>query len=91
MKTATIERYHVWGTPNHCVALWYRGEELTPLEDGSTVRRQWIPDDVQGVERLRQVAINLGFTHVRYTGEWGRKHPKKQKLLAPRGMTEELQ
>lgn len=79
MKTATIDLYHVWGTPHNCVALFYRGEELTPWESPTCPLPQWIPADENGIERLRQVARKQGFTHVRFTGVWTKK-PKRQKL-----------
>jgi hypothetical protein len=72
-KTATIERYHVYGTPNYCVALFYQGRELTPKESPRSVLHRWIPGDSEGVTELTALAARLGFTHVRYVGNWERQ------------------
>lgn len=76
-RTATIERYPVLGTSRDCVALWYRGEELTPRELGHgglphRVLTRWIPADAEGVAELRAHAKKQGFTHVRFEG-WSTK------------------
>lgn len=75
--TATIERYHVYGTPNYCVALFHRGSEYTPKERDAhghaSTQAQWIPADAEGVELLRQHAKSLGFTHVRFAGDWSKQ------------------
>lgn len=84
MKTATIERYRVYITSslttfNYCLALFYRGEELTPCEGISPALKQWIPADTAGVDQLRQIAKKQGFTHLRFEGEWPQV-PKREKL-----------
>jgi len=73
MKTATIERYHVWGTPNHCFAMFYRENELTPTHSPTCPTPQWIPDDEQGRVRLLRLAHMRGFTHIRYAGDWDKR------------------
>ena len=76
-RTATIQRYHVYGTPNHCLAMFYRDKEITPRRVAWSLP-DWIPDDAAGIEQMRQHAKALGFTHVRFTG-W-RNNPKNGKL-----------
>lgn len=87
MKTSTItlERYHVWGTPNKCLALFYRGMELTPKEKpalmGHRALPAWIPDDAAGIEQMREHARSMGFTHWRIEGDWtNRTKPHQGKL-----------
>lgn len=81
MKTATLERYHVWGTPNHCLALFYRNEELTPRENpalpGHRALPAWIRDDDAGIAQLVSHARSLGFTHVKFEGDWSKRTIRK--------------
>lgn len=76
-RTATIERYHVWGTPHYCLGLFYRGEELTPKVSPGSLLAEWIPADDAGRERLRTLAKAQGFTHVRFTGDWSWPFPPR--------------
>lgn len=74
MKTATIERYAVFGTSRHMQRIIYRGREIlqseTPCEKADTVAY------------LRTVAARRGFTHVRFAGDWeGVTVPKTMKVL----------
>lgn len=76
-KTASIERYHVWGTPNYCLSMFYRTDEMTPRDPASFPGHRalpaWIPDDATGIERMRVHAKANGFTHVRFVGDWERR------------------
>lgn len=77
-ETATIERYHVRGTPHYCLAVSYRGKDFTPAVSSGSVLQEWIPGDADGVARCREAAKRCGFTHVKFTGDWDR-------MTKPRG------
>jgi hypothetical protein len=80
-KTASIERYHVWGTPHYCLALVYRGKDYTPHESPTCPIPRMIPDDADGIAKLKRVARAWGFSHVQFTGDWDRmKRPARQSV-----------
>lgn len=84
-KTIILIRYHVQGTPNHCLALYYGKAELTPKEKpGLTGHRTlpaWIPADDAGMAQCKAHAKELGFTHISVQGDWtGKVKPKGGKL-----------
>lgn len=59
MKTATIERYHVYGTMNtYMLRLVYRGEVLHEVGDGLSGR----------LECLVKMAIIQGYTQIKFVG-----------------------
>lgn len=57
MKTATIERYHIFGTCQHERHVLYRGRHIGARNQG------YFPDDLQGLESAKQWARAHGFTH----------------------------
>lgn len=72
MKTATIERYHVYGTPRHNLRLTYRGKTVR-WRDG--IAEVWADAPHYGVESIdafRAHAKRQGFTHVRIAGDWSK-------------------
>jgi hypothetical protein len=79
-KTATIERYHCYGTPNHHVAAYYRGKRVSYSDySGGYWNGVVVLDAVHtfGVAQQsllhnwRQRLKGLGFTHWRFVGDWG--------------------
>jgi hypothetical protein len=81
-RTATIERYHCFGTPHHWLQVHYRGKVLNwsaRRPDGSYEGQTYADarhdgDDV--LAAMRAHAKRMGFTHVRITGDWqGRTKP----------------
>ena len=72
MKIATITRTHVYGTPNFTLDLHYNGRNITPRErdhNGHKTRGPaWIADTQEGIDQLKAVAREAGFTHVRLNG-----------------------
>lgn len=72
MKTATITRTHVYGTRNFTLDLYYGGRNITPRErdhNGHKTRGPaWIADTQEGIDQLKDVARQAGFTHVRLNG-----------------------
>lgn len=86
-RTATIERYHCYGTPHHWLNVHYRGKVLnwaTHREDGSYEGQAYADarhDGPDVMEAMRQHAKRKGFTHVRIVGDWaGFTKPKGGKL-----------
>jgi hypothetical protein len=82
-RTATIERYHVFGTRHYCLSLIYRGRDLTPCFDSLHRVPVMVPDDAEGILRMQRIAKAQGFTHCRFTGDWdryGRTKPRGGKL-----------
>lgn len=81
-RTATIERFSMWGTGRATLRVMYQGDVLRWSEGaGVTAMAQATDygDDVR--EAMRQRARNQGFTHVRYVGDWtGATKPKGGKL-----------
>jgi beta-mannanase len=84
-RTATVTRYHCYGTPQHHLSVSYRGETL-----------RWATHDPQGyytgnayadmvdygqesIEAAKDHARKQGFTHIRFAGEW-RTKPRGGKL-----------
>jgi hypothetical protein len=89
--TATIERYHVWGTHRHelrvmhrgRVVSWYEGltHVLAIVQDDPTQARDvgWLVST--DVHACRLHAKRQGFTHVRFAGDWSKRtKPKDGKL-----------
>lgn len=80
MKTATIERYHVWGTPRHNIRVTYRGKTLNHWE-GLTHSYADMPDSPEAREHCKAYALRQGFDMVRYVGDWSKTtKPKGGKL-----------
>jgi len=73
MKTAIIERYHVFGTPNHEFHVLYRGRHI-----GGD--RAYFPDTLQCLTMAQIFAKNRGFTHWRLVDASNRYSVKKGKL-----------
>ena len=72
VKTATIERYHVYGTHWYSLSLRYRGLPIGKDE---------IHIGASDIEALRARARSHGFTHVKYAGDWAKKtKPRNGKL-----------
>ncbi len=70
-KTATIERYHMYGTRHYSLKMTYKGytwHEVTDHGNDST-------------EKLLTLARNRGFTHVKFVGNWDRRTKPKNGSL----------
>lgn len=70
MKTATIERYHVYGTRNYMLRVMYRGLVLRWWEKGYSVHANMLDCGRESIEAAKQHARNQGFTHCRFVGDW---------------------
>ena len=77
-KTATIERYHIFGTMRHGIRALYRGVTLRWHEKGYSVRADAPYYGTESSDAMRQHAKRLGFTHCRFIGDWS-------KAAKPRG------
>ena len=76
-KTAQIYRHAVYGTSRHCQMLRYKGFSYLCL-------------DCAGHETIRLMferALILGFTHIRFTGDWSRYTVRKTMKIKPGGYT----
>ena len=75
-RTATIERYHCYGTSNHHLRTLYRGNVLdwaAYRPDGSYEGYAYADARHDGndvLQAMRDRAKCLGFTHVRIAGDW---------------------
>lgn len=80
-RTATIERYHCYGTPRLHLRVTYQGRVLR-WRDASSPGLSFAMADAEdrGAETLdamRAHARRHGFTHVRIVGDWfGRTKPR---------------
>ncbi len=80
-RTAVISRVHMYGTHRYYLSLMHRGYQIGPREP-QLLPGHWAPfelvqDDAAGMQRMRDHAKRLGFTHVRIAGDWqGRTVPK---------------
>lgn len=85
VRTATIERYHRFGTPRHHLRVIYRGRVLW-WRDGAGSAIADAPDyGAESLAAMREHARKHGFTHVRIAGDWqGRTKPKGGKLQIPK-------
>lgn len=81
MKTATIERYHVFGTSRHNQSLTYNGSTLHYWSDGQSVYVQAPCYGIETIKELSKRAYQRGFTHIRFCGDWsGYNVPKTIKI-----------
>jgi hypothetical protein len=83
-RTATVERYHVYGTMRYELRVMYRGRVLRwSIGNGSTAMAIVQNDPTQqpnigwlcpvDVFACRAHAKRMGFTHVRFVGDWERR------------------
>jgi hypothetical protein len=72
-KTATIERFHVYGTPRYGYVLTYRGNVIRWREGLAECWAQTADDSLESLQSLKARALQFGFTHVRITGNWERR------------------
>ena len=86
-KTATIERYHCYGTVNHHLRVYYRGKTLKWANrdpEGYYLGESWadmVDYGQESIDAARQHAKRQGFSHVKFTGEWSHaRKPKGGKL-----------
>lgn len=88
MKTATIERYHCYGTPNHHIRVTYRGNVLRWRDSASPGLSFAMADTVdRGSETIGAMiehARRHGFTHARFTGDWKGRTMQKTMALSPK-------
>lgn len=74
MKTATLERYHCFGTPNHHIRLTYRGETLHWRDMESPGLSFAFADcphfGTAEVNVMIDRVRRFGFTHIKFTGDW---------------------
>jgi len=94
-KTATIDRYHCYGTPNHHLSVSYRSKVLrwsTHDKDGywtGNAYADMVDYGKESIDAAKRHAINHGFTHVKFTGEWPKGgKPKGGKISTVKGVTE---
>lgn len=88
MKTASIERYQMWGTPRHHARAMYRGKTIRYVssEGGRPVfvildAPHWFGLDHDALMAEWRTRLHaLGFTHIRFVGDWGNTAPKGGKL-----------
>lgn len=73
MKTATLERYAVFGTSHHMQRLTYRGREVLQSEAPCA--------GIETLEYLCKVAKHRGFDRVRFAGDWKRYTVRKTLTL----------
>lgn len=82
-KTATIDRYHCWGTPRHHLRVAYMGRTLqwrdTSSPGLSFAYADMVDYGAESIEAAKAHAKRQGFTHVRFTGDWSVK-PRGGKL-----------
>lgn len=70
-KTATIERYHIWGTRgNYQARVMYRGRVVQFWESGYCVRLDFPANDSDWAQVARSNAKRAGFTAVRFVGDF---------------------
>jgi len=72
VKTATIERYHVFGTMRHNIRVTYRGNVLTWVTSDPWTRHYADASfyGQESIDAMRQHAKRAGFSHVRFVGDW---------------------
>lgn len=76
MKTATIQRYPIFGTPYYSLNMLYRGFTVWQEVDKWGIR-----EPMKELTRIASLQEN-GFTHFRFTGDWdGRTKPRNGKIM----------
>ncbi len=70
-KTATIERYHMYGTRHHALKITYRGY----------TRHEVIDHGEDSIVLLLNVARVRGYTHAKFVGDWARRTKPKNGAL----------
>ena len=78
-RTATIERYHLFGTPYDNIRVTYRGYTLCWRKDIYHVFAHARYYGHESIDAMKQHARRQGFTHVRFVG-WTTDKPKDGKL-----------
>ena len=85
MKTATLERTHIYGTPRHQQALVYRGNVVRFWEHGHSTYLQAPCFGLETIASMVDRALEQGFTHIRFAGDWqGYTVRKTMKLVTNR-------
>jgi len=79
-KTVTIFRYPLFGANCDMIEARYRGVTLNWYKDGRQKCAQEKYDGDDSIERMKQQARRLGFTHARFFGWPGKLAPKDGKL-----------
>lgn len=83
-QTATIERYHCFGTPRYHLRATSRGRVLTWRDaDSPGLSFAYAIAEDRGAETLAAMkarAKRHGFTHCRIVGEWVGERPRGGKL-----------
>lgn len=80
-RTATIERYHCFGTPRYHLRVTYKGELLRWRSGGMSVVADAVDYGNETFMAMWAHARNHGFTHVRVAGDWtGRTKPRGGKI-----------
>jgi hypothetical protein len=79
-KTVTIFRYPVSGANYDIIEARYRGVTLNWYKDGRQEFAQKKYDGDKSIERIKQQAKRLGFTHAKFFGWYGKISPKGGKL-----------
>lgn len=70
IKTATIERYHVWGTSHHHLRVTYKGKTLNWWKDGAHVYADMLDYGNESIDACMEHAKRQGFNRVRFVGDW---------------------
>ena len=86
-RTATITRYHCYGTPRHHLSVSYLGQRLrwTVRDADGYYKGNAIADMVhngdESIEAAKNIARKQGFTHVKFDGDWpNARKPRNGKL-----------
>jgi hypothetical protein len=75
-KTVTIFRYPVSGANYDIIEARYRGVTLNWYKDGRQESAQEKYAGDESIERIKQQAKRLGFTHAKFFGWYGKLAPK---------------
>lgn len=88
MKTATLERYAIFGTSRHMQRLTYRGKLVSwPIEGQGRACASAPCYGHETIAAMMRHAFNAGFTHVRFVGDWKRYTVRKTLRTSPKPYT----
>lgn len=68
--TATIERYHCYGTRHHHLRVTYRGKTLQWSEGLTSAWADMVDYGQESIDAAKGHARKQGFTHCRFVGDW---------------------
>ena len=79
-KTVTISRYSLFGANCDMIEARYRGVTLNWYKNGRQESAQEKYAGDESIERMKQQAKRLGFTHAKFFGWSGKLAPNDGKL-----------